>query len=100
MKIELEKEDLELIAQSVFQKLSPLLKTLKKEKQDIMENMMTVEEAAKYLGVNNSFIRKKVQTSEIPYFKVGKYLRFRKSEMDKWLESNSFKTVNRSLECW
>lgn len=49
-------------------------------------NLTTV---ARYLRVSPSYIRKRVRHKEIPFFRLGnKILRFRKEDLDRWLESN------------
>jgi excisionase family DNA binding protein len=51
---------------------------------------MTVAEAAAYLGVSEKSIRKRVGGRTIPYTKVGALLRFRRADLDAWLDDNSF----------
>jgi excisionase family DNA binding protein len=50
------------------------------------DTLLNVKELAKYLSVEPSWVYKKVQQGLLPYFKVGKYLRFQKSEIDKVVE--------------
>ncbi|MEY2454821.1 MAG: Helix-turn-helix domain [Acidimicrobiaceae bacterium] len=47
--------------------------------------VMTVEGAAEYLATTVDHIRALVYTKKIPYQKVGKYLRFRSSDLETWL---------------
>lgn len=49
------------------------------------DRLLTVKEAALYLGFAEGTIRNKVSKNEIPYVKLGKALRFRKSELDRWI---------------
>jgi excisionase family DNA binding protein len=45
--------------------------------------------AARYLGVSASYVRKRVRQKGIPFFRLGnKILRFRKEDLDRWLEAN------------
>ena len=69
MKIELEEQDLEKIAAD--------------------DTIFTVESLAKYLSVSEQWIYERVQFKEMPYIKVGKFLRFRRSAIEKWLEEQS-----------
>lgn len=48
---------------------------------------MDVSEVARYLNVRTSWIYSKAAQRAIPCSRVGKYLRFRKAEIDEWLES-------------
>lgn len=52
------------------------------------EPLWTREEAANYLRIKPATIyqlTRRRSRHPLPYFSVGKYLRFRKSEIDRWL---------------
>lgn len=49
------------------------------------EKIFTMDEVVKYLKIPKSTIYKLSQKAQIPSFKVGKQLRFRKSSLDKWM---------------
>ena len=53
-----------------------------------METYFTVEEVAKYLNYAEKTIYKWVFNREIPFIKINQSLRFRLSEIEKWLEEN------------
>jgi excisionase family DNA binding protein len=42
---------------------------------------------AEYLHVEVSWIDKQITNRAIPYFKAGKYTRFKKSHIDRWIET-------------
>jgi excisionase family DNA binding protein len=50
------------------------------------EELVTIDEISKYLGVKKSTLYSKVETRQIPHYKIGNLLRFRKSEVDAWLQ--------------
>lgn len=50
------------------------------------ERIFDKKELALYLKIPVTWIDKKVSLNEIPYHKVGRYVRFRKGEIDKWFE--------------
>ena len=54
------------------------------------EPLLNVAEAAALLGVPRSWIYAKVESPEcdVPHFRVGRYLKFRASELDAFLEKN------------
>ncbi len=54
---------------------------------DMRDRLMDVSEVARYLNVRTSWIYSKAAQRAIPCSRVGKYLRFRKAEIDEWLES-------------
>ncbi len=47
---------------------------------------LNVEEAAKFLDVSKSTLYKKTSKKEIPFYKRGKQLRFKRTELTEWLE--------------
>ena len=54
------------------------------------EPLLDVAEAAALLGVPRSWVYARVESSDcdVPHFKVGRYLRFRASELNDYLERN------------
>ena len=83
MKAELEQNDIELIAQQLADKLKPLLCNSSKQTND---TVFDVKQLAAYLKVDKSWIYNQVHLHQIPYFKCGKYTRFKKSVIDRWIE--------------
>ena len=56
---------------------------------DSCDCWMTLRQASEYLAVSTNFVRKHVRLSKLPFARVGgKLLRFRKCDLDAWLESN------------
>lgn len=51
----------------------------------ILENLMTVTDLAEHLQVSEKTIYDWVHKREIPFKKAGRLLRFRPSEIEKWL---------------
>jgi excisionase family DNA binding protein len=52
-----------------------------------VETYLSIEGAAKYLGVAEKTVRKWVLNREIPYHKIMKVIRFRVSEIEEWINS-------------
>ena len=52
--------------------------------------LLDIAQAAAFLGVPRSWIYSRVESSEcdLPHFRVGRYLRFRASELEGYLEAN------------
>jgi len=84
MKSELEPQDIEAIAGRVAEMLRTLLRNIQ---APATEEVFTPESLANYLKVDVSWVYKAVSKRTLPYHKVGKYIRFTKSTVDKWLES-------------
>jgi len=53
-----------------------------------VETYLTIEEIAKYLNYAEKTIRKWVLNREIPFHKIHKTIRFRLSEIEKWIDNN------------
>ncbi len=53
-----------------------------------MEDIMTLEEVAKYLKLKPQTIYTWAQNKKIPAAKLGKEWRFRKSVIDKWFNNH------------
>jgi len=51
-----------------------------------MDKWLTLEQIAKYLQMSTSSIYKMAQAGKIPAYKVGRQWRFKKEEIDKWVE--------------
>ena len=52
------------------------------------ERTLTIKELAKYLSVTERTIYNLLERGELPGFKVGANWRFRKEDIDKWIEDN------------
>lgn len=48
-----------------------------------------IEEAATYLHVSRNTVRRRIADAGLPYERVGVQLRFRKEDLDAWLERQS-----------
>ena len=86
MKVELQIDSDDLvkgIAASVLKELKPLLPVDRSEDDN---SLLTVESLAAYLSVSKQWVYEKVHCNEIPYYKVGKYPRFKKEKIDDWLK--------------
>ena len=53
-----------------------------------------IKEASEYLHCSVSMVRKMVANSEIPYFRIGNRLYFKKDLIDTWITNKCLKVVN------
>ena len=51
-------------------------------------DILTVEEVAEYLKLAKKTVYNMDVERKIPAFRVGKFWRFRKTEIDEWIKSN------------
>lgn len=72
------------IVERVVESLTPLLKQDSKSNDN---ELMTVGEVANYLKVKTSWVYEKVHIRKIPFHKAGKFPRFRKRDIDIWLDN-------------
>ncbi len=49
-------------------------------------DLMTVDEAAEFLNLKVSKLRKDIFNKAIPHYKIGALIRFKKEELIKWLD--------------
>ena len=91
MKFEIEPKDIEAIAQRVSEIIKSMLThhAGSNEKDTIFD----VKELAEYLHVNPSWVYKQVSLKAIPYFKAGKFPRFKKRDIDKWTENKAVRPI-------
>ena len=82
--IVIQKKELEhLIFQSIFSALSEF-----QNQKKVKENL-SISEAAEYLSLSVSSVERKKRSGEIKFSKLGGRIVFKKSDLDKYLDSNS-----------
>ena len=53
-----------------------------------MEKLIGVKEMSEAYGLPVSWIYSKAQAGMLPHYRIGKYVRFRPSEIEAWLDRN------------
>lgn len=79
------------IAKEVIELLKPMLSGNGKPENDVI---LDVPGLAEYLKVSHKWIYERVQFKEIPYQKIKGLLRFRKKDIDRWLNSYNVPAIN------
>lgn len=67
----------------------------------MLEDILTLQEVAKYLKVDERTIYRMVKSKQLPAFRVRNQWRFKKDAIDKWIEANNVTvndTVNNKVE--
>lgn len=87
MKIELTlpPELVDLIVDRLFEKIKPFLAG--NGKQDAENTIFDVKSLCNYLKVSRQWVYERTHMKEIPHTKINGQLRFRKKDIDKWLNS-------------
>lgn len=58
------------------------------------KEVLTSDEAAKYMGVSKSYLYKLTMRQQIPHYKpMGKMVYFNRLELEQWLQSNRVSTA-------
>ena len=47
-----------------------------------------VKEIAQYLGLRESFVYVLIESGRIPHYRVGRLVRFKKEDIDRWMEEH------------
>ena len=95
MKIEIEIPEavLDAIAAKVAAQIKPTLMR-SPESRAQAEELMSVGQLAAHLGgVSRDWIYQRTAANEIPFVKVGRLLKFRRSDIDVWLKEQSIPAV-------
>lgn len=59
------------------------------------KEVLTTDEAARYLGVSKSYLYKLTMQQKIPHYKpLGKMCYFNRQELEQWIQSNRIATVD------
>jgi excisionase family DNA binding protein len=58
-----------------------------------LDEIMTLEEMAKYLKIGKSTLYNMVREGKIPAMKIANQWRFRKEDIDRWLKEQNFFTT-------
>ena len=61
----------------------------KMKKTDAAEEILTLDEVAAFLKAGKRTVYRFAQNGDIPAFKLGGTWRFRRSELEKWIDQNS-----------
>ena len=53
----------------------------------VKERLMTMKEVAEYLQCSRSTVRRWVARGKVPHYRMGVMIRFRRAELDSWLDT-------------
>lgn len=62
------------------------------------EPLLTVDELADYLKVSPGTVYNRVSKGEIPFVKIGAAVRFRRAEVDRWVEEQAGRSEQAATE--
>jgi excisionase family DNA binding protein len=93
MKTELEPQDIKAIVEELIESLKPVLSSNGGNGRHEDDGIFDVKELADYLSVSPSWIYNRTHLKEIPHLKIDGQLRFRKRDIDKWLNAYNVPAV-------
>jgi excisionase family DNA binding protein len=94
VRTELEPEDIQAIATAVMELLKPVIADNSKNENDVT---FDVQGLSSYLKVSKQWVYERTHLNEIPLYKIEGHLRFKKSEIDKWLKQYHIPAVSTPL---
>lgn len=89
-KLTLPPELVDLIADKVIERLKPILVGKNEDKDTIFD----IDTLSEYLKASKKWIYERTHLKEIPHLKINGLLRFRKKDIDKWLNSFNVPAVS------
>lgn len=92
MKAEISIDTQEIVKAVTLEVVKALRPLLKGDGED--NTIFTVKTLAAYLQVSEKWVYERVQFKEIPFNKVQGHVRFRKRDIDAWLESLKCPSIN------
>lgn len=60
----------------------------------MQKRFYTVDEIAEYLGVEKSTVYAWVHTRQLPYYKIGRLVKFRFDEIQEWIKGRKVNVVD------
>ena len=77
-----------------WKKLKQLFSKEKLTNRAMEKRFLNVNEVAEYLGVEASTIYAWVHTRQIPFYKVGRLVKFKQDQIDRWIENKKVAEVS------
>ena len=62
--------------------------------EDSNSGFLNVAENAGYLGIKTSTVYSLVEAKQIPHYRIGRQIRFKKSDIDEWMEKQKEEVVD------
>lgn len=82
----------------VLERISIQLEEIRDLSALSQKGMLSSEEAARFLGVTNDHVRRMASRREIPHYKMGKYLRFDRLDLEEWMRQERIDPIYEAEE--
>jgi len=60
----------------------------------MVKEYLSIKEISLHLGLKKSSIYARVESGDIPHYKIGRLIRFKKDDIDTWMEGHRVRTVS------
>ena len=60
------------------------------------KEFLNIKEISQYLGIKISTLYFYVENGDIPHYRIGRLIRFKKQEVDQWMEGNKKERIDLS----
>jgi excisionase family DNA binding protein len=78
----------------ILEQILTELRRLNDAKTTPAQEILSILQAAEYLGQSKSTLRDWVRLRKIPFSKVNGAIKFRKSKLDRWIDRNEVGMIN------
>lgn len=86
--------DIKDLASQIAKEVERAIKPLLSQNNPGNDLIYSVRGLAGYLNVSAQWVYQRIQLKEIPHIKVGKHVRFKKSDIDTWLDGLKIPSMN------
>jgi excisionase family DNA binding protein len=59
-----------------------------------LREFLTIDELSEYLNLKRSKLYSLVETGELPHYRIGRLIRFRRDDVDRWMEGHRKEEVD------
>ncbi|MFN3467533.1 MAG: helix-turn-helix domain-containing protein, partial [Candidatus Brocadiales bacterium] len=96
LKLDFTPEEIAILARALAPEMAKELRPLLKPQGQDEDTpfFLTVETLAQYLNVKKTWVYERVHLKEIPHYKAGRFPRFKKADIDRWLQETYTPAVN------
>ncbi len=64
----------------------------------MQSSYLTIDEASTYTGIKKSTLYAKVEQREVPHYRIGRSIKFKREELDAWMEAHRVECVDTTKE--
>jgi excisionase family DNA binding protein len=59
-----------------------------------LKEFLTINQLSEYLSIKRSTLYSLVETGELPHYRIGRLIRFKKQDIDAWMENHRRERIN------